>query len=328
VSDLAPIRWGILATGGIAKKFAHDLHTVSDARLVAVGSRAQATADDFAREFNVPHAYGTYNGVLNDPDVDVVYVATTHDLHMPLTLAALNAGKHVLCEKPIALNTKQATAMVDLARKKNLFLMEAIWARFHPVTRKLYELVNKGVLGQIRMLQADFGINKPFDPQHRLYNPEVGGGAMLDLGIYPIQLAIKILGVPETVTGTPIIGATGVDEQNGIVFGYSSGALAVLTSTMRVETVSSARIYGTNGYAVLAPQFWHSDKLTTVIGGVETVYDLPHRSFGYQDEIDETHRCIRAGEGESPIMPLDDTLTIQRIMDGLRTQWGIRYPQE
>ncbi len=212
-----PIKWGILATGRIAHKMAHDLKTIPDAQLVAVGSRSKEKADAFAAEHKVPRAWGSYAAAARDPEVEVVYIATPNDFHAENIRICLEAGKSVLCEKPFTLNAKQAEPLIDLAQAKGVFLMEAMWSRFIPAHRKLHELSWTGALGEIRMVQADFGFRADFDPADRLFNPERGGGALLDLGVYPLALAVRLLGIPDRVTGFAQLTATGVDEQSGIL---------------------------------------------------------------------------------------------------------------
>lgn len=323
-----PIRWGIIATGRIAHKFAHDLKTMPDAELVAVGSRTWEVAETFAREFDIPHAYGSYEGVASDADLDVVYIATPNDLHAANIRACLDVRKAVLCEKPFALNVAQAKPLIAQARRDGVFLMEAMWSRFVPAHRKLYDLVEAGVLGEVRMVQADFGFRTDYDPANRLFDPARGGGALLDVGVYPIALAIKLLGAPDRVTGSAALSESGVDEQAGIVLGFPSGAVAVLTCASRTQSFNDARIIGTNGRARLHEPFWKANQLTTIVDHQEQHYAVPRDDWGYQYQIEEVHRCMRAGLVESPGMPHADTLTIMGVLDELRAQWGVRFPME
>ena len=323
-----PIRWGIIATGNIAHKLAHDIKTMPDAQLMAVGSRSRESADAFAQEFGIPHAYASYEEVANDPDVDVVYVATPNDLHAGNVRACIEAGKAVLCEKPFTLNAAQAKPLIELARRKRVFLMEAMWSRFIPTHRKLYDMVRTGALGEIRMIQGDFGFKAEYDPANRLFNPARGGGALLDLGVYPIALTVRLLGAPDTISGHVTMTESGVDEQSAVVLGYKSGALAVLTSSAAVQTFNEARVFGTKGRARLEEPFWKADQLSTYIEHQEQHYVLPREDWGYQYQLEEVHRCMRAGEIESPGMPHADTMTILTIMDTLRAQWGMKYPGE
>lgn len=323
-----PIRWGILATGRIAGKMAHDLNTLPDAQLVAVGSRSQASADAFAAQYNIPHAYDSYEAVAADPNVDAIYIATPNDLHVDNVRMCLEAGKAVLCEKPFAINAAQAQPLLELSQQKNVFLMEAMWSRFIPTHRKLYEMSQTGAFGELRMVQADFGFRTDLNPESRLFNLERGGGALLDVGVYAIAVAVRFLGEPDRITGYAHIGETGVDEQSGILLGFPGGGIATLTCAIRTQTFNEARIFGTKGRARLHEPFWKATELTTVIDNQEQNYVLPREDWGYQYQIEEVHRCIRAGEYQSPGMPHRDTLIIARIMDELRKQWGIRYPGE
>lgn len=295
---------------------------------MAVGSRSQESADAFAQEFGIPHAHSTYEGVANDPDVDVVYVATPNDMHADNVRACIEAGKAVLCEKPFTLNAAQARPLIDLAHSRGVFLMEAMWSRFIPTHRKLYDMAQTGALGDIRMIQADFGFKAEFNPDNRLFSPARGGGALLDLGVYPIALTVRLLGKPDTISGHVTLAETGVDEQSVVVLGYASGAFAVLTSSAGVQTFNEARIFGTKGRARLEEPFWKSDQLSTYIEHQEQHYVLPREDWGYQYQLEEVHRCIRAGEVESPGMTHEDTLTILTIMDTLRAQWGVKFPGE
>lgn len=321
-----PIRWGIIATGRIAHKMAHDLLTVPDAKIMAVGSRSQSSADTFAKEFGIPHAHGSYEAVAADPDVDVVYVATPNDQHAPNVRACLEAGKAVLCEKPFTLNKREAQPLIELSRRNGVFLMEAMWSRFIPAHRKLHDMAETGLLGEIRLIQADFGFRADYDPQNRLFDPQRGGGALLDLGVYPIALAVQLLGIPDRISGVATLSESGVDELSSILLGFPSGAMAVLTCASRTQTFNEARIFGTRGRAKLPEPFWKADHLVTIIDNQEQQYALPRDDWGYQYQIEEVHRCLRAGNVESPGMPHDHTLAIMEILDTLREQWGVKFP--
>jgi predicted dehydrogenase len=323
------VRWGIIGTGHIAKKFAEGLLSLPDAELVAVGSRSQTSADDFAAWYGIPHRHATYAGLANDPDVDAVYIATPHPLHKDNSLLCLNAGKAVLCEKPFALNAAQAEEVVKLARAKQLFLMEAMWTRFLPVHVEVRELLAEDAIGDVRMLAADFGFRTEWNPNGRLLNPELGGGALLDVGIYPLALASQVFGIPTRVTGLAYVGATGVDEQVGIVLGYGQGQLAVLSAAVRTNSPQEALLMGTEGSIRIHAPFWKSAALTiSRTGHDDELVELPYSSNGYNYEAAEVIACLRAGKLESDIMPLDETLAIAKTMDQLRAQWGLKYPME
>lgn len=323
-----PIRWGIVGTGAIADAFAHALTLIEDAEIVAVGSRSQASADAFGDKFNIPNRYGSYQGVADDPAVDIAYISTIHPLHHPNSLMCLNAGKAVLCEKPFTMNAGELSDLIDLARLKKLFLMEAMWTRYLPAIVKLREVLAAGTIGEPLMLQADFGFQPAHDPKSRLFNPELGGGALLDIGIYPVSFAYMVLGPPDYVSSQAVIGGTGVDEQAGIVFRYHDGQVAVLAMSLRVTLPCQAIITGTKGRILVHPRFWESQKITVLVDGKETTYDLPFAGSGYRYQAEEAMRCLRAGQLESSTMPLAESLRIMQTLDSLRAAWGLRYPGE
>jgi predicted dehydrogenase len=326
---MTPIRWGILGPGKIARKFAIGLQSVPDARLVAVASKTAGRAAAFAAEFNAPHVYDTYEAMVADPEVDVVYVATPHPLHHEAAMLCMKAKKAVLCEKPFTLNERDSQELVDCARRENVFLMEAMWTRFLPHMVKVREWLAQGVIGEPRMVMADFGFRTDWNPEGRALNPQLGGGALLDVGIYPLSLASMVFGgAPLKVTGQCHLGETGVDEQSAMVLSYQRGALAVLTCAVRTHTPHEARILGTEG-SIFMPGFWHLTDVTLTLPGKgsETLTPVKEGN-GYNYEAVEVGRCLRAGLKESPVMPLSETLSTMRTMDEMRRQWGLVYPQE
>jgi predicted dehydrogenase len=354
------IRWGIISTGAIARQFAQGLSFCPDAELVAVGSRTQATADRFGAMFHVPHRHPSYEALAADPDVEVVYIGTPHNLHRENTLLCLGEGKAVLCEKPFAINAAQAETMIAAARSKGLFLMEALWTRYLPAIVELRKLLAAGVIGDILMIEANFGFRPEYNPLGRLFNPELGGGALLDIGIYPISLAYFLLGPPSRLTGMADLGRTGVDERSAVIFGYPSGQLAVLHFSLVTEMPSDVLIMGTEGRIKVHSPIYRPEKLTVMLkkrpglktsrlpefvkrlgkspalavlrqqllGHKERPISLPAQGNGYNYEAAEVMRCLREGKGESPSMPLDETLAIMRTMDQIRAQWGLVYPGE
>jgi predicted dehydrogenase len=322
-------RWGILSTGHIAKQFARGLKAVSDAELLAVGSRSQESADAFGNEFNVQRCYSSYEALVADPDVEAIYVGTPHPMHAENTLLCLEAGKAVICEKPITLNARQAAHVIQRARESRLFLMEAMWTRYLPAMVKVRELVGAGAIGEVRMVTADFGFRFQFDPKHRLLNPELGGGALLDVGIYPVSFASMLLGTPNEISGYAHLGETGVDEQTAMVFKYAGGELALLSCAVRTETPQEAVIMGTNGMIKMARTWWKPERFTLAVEGKpEQAFDLPIEGNGYNYEAMEVMRCVRSGLLESPTMPLDESLSIMQTMDAVRAPWGLVYPGE
>jgi predicted dehydrogenase len=323
------IRWGILGTGNIATSFANGLITMPDAQLAAVGSRKQSSADAYGDRFKVPKRYASYEELAHDPDIDVVYIATPHSLHLENMLLCFEAGKPVLCEKPFTINAAQARQAIAQARKRRLFAMEATWMRFTPLIVKLRQLLADNIIGEIRMVTADFGIRVDFDPNFRLFNPQLGGGGMLDVGIYPISLAHMILGAPSKITGLAEIGKTGVDEQSASILGYAGGQLAVLHNAIRTETPQEATIMGTEGWVRIHSPWWMPEAMTIHKAGEEPQpMDIPFTANGYTYEAAEVHRALRAGKLESGLMPLDESVAILETMDALRGQWGMLYPME
>lgn len=324
------VRWGILSTGHIAHTFAKAVRHVPAAELVAVGSRSQASADKFGDEFDIPHRHPSYEALVADPEVDVIYVCTPHPLHAPCAKLALSAGKHVLCEKPFTVNLREAREVVALAREKNLFLMEAMWTRFLPSLGKAREWITSGVLGDVRLFQAAFCFRAGDDEASRLLAPEMAGGGLLDVGIYPISLASMLFGgQPQRIVSLAHLGHTGVDEQAVIIFGYGDGALASLACAVRTSTVHDAYIYGTEGYINLQSPFWSTTRAMLYKGDqMQEAFEQPHPCNGFEYQIEEVCRCVQSGLHESGTMPLDETLAIMETMDRIRDQWGLRYPGE
>jgi predicted dehydrogenase len=322
-------RWGILGTGRIAGLFATGLASAPGAALIAVGSRTQEAADAFGDRFNIPRRHASYEALAADPDVDVIYVSTPHTRHAENTLLCLNAGKAVLCEKPFALNARQAEEMVALARAKNLFLMEAMWSRYYPAMVEARRLLKEGAIGEQRMLAADLGFRSTVGKEHRLRNPALGGGALLDVGVYPVSFASMIFGEPKTITSQATLGETGVDEQVGIVLGYDDGQFAVLYTSIQVSTLHEATVMGTEGTMRIGLD-WHKPTQLTLLraGQAPDIIALPFEGNGYNYEAVEVMACLHDGKTESAVMPLDESLGSMRTLDTLRGQWGLRYPDE
>jgi predicted dehydrogenase len=350
------IHWGILGTGYAAQQFAEGLQTLADAKLLAVGSRKQETAETFAHQFQVPRTYQRYEDLVKDKDIDIVYIATPNPLHKAHSILCLEANKAVLCEKPFTLNADEARAVITLARQKQLFCMEAMWTRFIPLFEKLRDLLNAGTIGDLKMLTANFGLRVAFDEQDRHFNPQLGGGALLDLGIYPISLAFYLLGAPTTIVSQAHIGKTQVDEQSTLLFNYANGLLATLSSSFLTDLPNEMVIMGTQGrIQVHAPIYrptqlsiqtfpalqtptiqkvpnWKSMLKQNVL--LRKIYrfltqltykpkkiSVPYAGNGYQYEAIEAMTCLRNGELESSTMPLDETLAILETLDTIRAQW-------
>ncbi|GAB4574869.1 MAG: Gfo/Idh/MocA family oxidoreductase [Anaerolineae bacterium] len=322
-------RWGILATGNISTSMAAALQAMPEAEMIAVGSRSQASADAFGEKWGIPHRYASYEAVAADPEVDVIYIGTPHSHHYENMLMCLEAGKHVLCEKAFTLNARQAQECIDLARRKGLFLMEAMWMRFIPAIAQVRDWVAANQIGDVRLISADFCFPLAYDPAHRLYDPALGGGALLDLGIYPISFTTMLLGLPDQMTGHAHLSPTGVDEMDTFTFVYDSGASAQLSCSMRLAKPQEAIVAGTEGYIRVHEPFFRPDRLTLAIAGQEPqTVTRPFSGNGYAHEVAEVHACLRTGRTESAIMPLDETLALMRLMDDLRADWGVRYPGE
>ena len=322
-------RWGILATGNIANDLAAAIKDCEGAELLAAASRSQTKADTFAEKWSVPRAYDSYEKLVGDPEVDIVYIATPHNFHYEHMKLCLNAGKHVLCEKAFTINAAQAEECIWLARKEGLFLMEAMWTRFFPAVRKIREVIEEGLLGEIRFIQADFFYHLPFDAEHRLYNPNLGGGALLDLGIYPVSFAVMLLGLPEVVSSSARLGQTGVDEIDSMVFCYEDCAIAQLACGVGIQKAREAFILGTKGSIKIPEIFFCPDRFSLQLyGQAPEEYSFPKIGKGYIYEVEEVRRCLERGKQESAIMPLDETLDIIKLCDRLRAEWGVVYPEE
>ena len=322
------INWGIIGPGSIANRFAGGLAAVPGAKLHAIGSRTQEKADEFADKHGAPKRYASYEALAEDPDVQVVYIATPHPQHKGAAMLCLEHGKSVLLEKPFTVNAKEAAEVIDFARAKDFFVMEAMWARFFPGMRKVRELIAAGTIGEARMLQADFGFRTDVNPEGRLFNLALAGGGLLDVGVYPISLASMLFGAPTEVSGLAQIGETGVDEMAAVTLKYGGGQLASVVTGVRINTPSEATVFGTDGSIKLHAPFWNVSKLTVNAGGKTEDMETPYENGGFNYEAQEVMDCLRAGKNESAVMPLGETLTIMQTMDTLRAQWGLKYPME
>jgi predicted dehydrogenase len=322
------VRWGILAPGRIAQKFADALTAVEGAQLVAVASRSADRAREFAAKNGGARAYGSYADLAADREVDAVYVASPHVGHADHACLCLEAGKAVLCEKPMFINAAGVRRMIACSRAHRAFLMEAMWTRFLPVTRTVCKWLEEGRIGEPRMLTADFGFRCGWDPSSRLLNPDLGGGSLLDVGVYTLLYATMVFGHPESVMGEAHIGATGVDEQAAFVLRFGGGRLASLTCGVRTASPQTARIAGTEG-EIVVERFWCMPAATLRRGKDEPQREASvYRKNGFEYEIDEVHRCLAAGAIESALMPVDESLAVATAMDSLRARWGLRYPAE
>ncbi|UTA68151.1 Gfo/Idh/MocA family protein [Emticicia sp. 21SJ11W-3] len=319
------IRWGIIGIGKIAEKFAADLVNVPDTELYAVASTSSERAENFAKQFNVPHFYSSYEEIFNAPGLDVVYIATPHTAHASAAILCLNNKIPVLCEKPFAMNLKEVQQMVEAARANDTFLMEAMWTRFIPAIEKTLELIAEDRIGKVKTIQADFGFVAPHIPERRVLNPALGGGALLDIGIYPAYLALLILGYPTDVQAFTIAGKTGVDETTSFVFRYPQ-ATAMLNATYATRTRTEALIYGEKGYIHLPERFHETKTLTLFETDNEPVtFSFDRETRGYNYEIEEVNNCVRHNKKESVKMPLSMSVKLISLLDDIRQKAGIFY---
>ncbi|WOH19842.1 Gfo/Idh/MocA family oxidoreductase [Paenarthrobacter sp. GOM3] len=330
-----PLRWGVVSTGNIANSVSQDLALLEDAELYGVSSRTQAAADTFAGALGFAKGYGDDGGVTGyqrlfaDPAVDVVYIATPHAQHFQIASAALRAGKHVLCEKALTINAREASELVKLGRENNVFFMEAVWSRFLPSIQRAFEIAASGELGEIQWVSADLGFPAPYDPTARIWALNDGGGALLDITVYPLLWALGTLGFPQSVTAVGSLNEDGVDTQNALTLGYADGAQAQLTSSLMAHGPRTATVAGGLGFLQTVGSVNNPRELLVKVG-----WDEPrHEHFdvvgiGYTYELREVTRCVQQGLTESPVMPLEDSINVMRLFDGVRSQLGIRYPND
>ncbi len=323
------ICWGVLATGHIANKFVSSARATGEAEIVAAASRTSGKAEAFCRKWEIPNAYESYADLLQDERVEAVYVANTHNFHFETVLMALEAGKPVLCEKPLTINSVQSAKLINTAREKGLFLMEAMWTRFLPTVAKIRQWLEAGAIGDVRMVQASFGLC--LSDKERLRDPKLAGGALLDLGIYPLSFASMVSGAraPQEVHSMADCLETGVDAASLIQIDYGDGLRADLQCASTMVMPNEVWIVGTEG-KIHVPEIFIFAREAQLIRGeereVESFSDPDEITFRY--EIEEAHRCLREGLGESPTMPLHETLLLAETMDSLRKDWGVRYPGE
>ncbi len=320
--------WGILGPGGIAQAFAKDLTFLEGHTIGAVGSRSLTNAQSFANTFGGT-AYGSYEELVEDSHIDAIYVATPHPAHHDNVILALNAGKPVLCEKPFAVNAKQAQAMVDAAAKNKVALMEAMWARFLPHYAKVREIIASGVLGPILSIHADHGQRLADKGIARLVEPQLAGGALLDLGIYPISFAHMILGNPISITSSAVMTDKGVDAQTSMIFKYDNGAQAILTTTMIEQTPCRAVVAGLDGWLEIDRTFYNPASMRVILNdGTVTEYPSAYTGHGLREQAEAFKQIVQSGEVESKILTWKDTVDIMKSMDTVRGQIGLKYPFE
>ena len=325
---MSTFKWGILGPGGIARAFAKDLQLLEGHEVAAVGSRTLSNAQEFAKTFGGT-AYGSYEELVADPTVDAIYVATPHPSHKENVITALNAGKPVLCEKPFAVNAHEAREMVAAAEKNGVALMEAMWARYLPHYADVREIIASGVLGQILTVQADHGQRLADRNIPRLVEPSLAGGALLDLGIYPVSFAHMILGNPAKITASAVLTDKGVDAQTSMIFDYADGAQAILTTTMIEQTPCRAVVAGVNGWLEIDRTFYNPTSMRVVLfDGSVTQYPHTYTGHGLREQAEVFKQLVQSGKNQSEILTWKDTVDIMGTLDAVRSQIGLRYPFE
>lgn len=320
------IRFGIIGLGKIAHKFAHDINLTPAAILQAVGSRNLDKAKAFATTYHSHSFYASYEAVAADDEVDIIYIATPHVFHYSNTMMCLNAGKAVICEKPFAMSQEQVSLMIHMAKSKKLFLMEAFWTRFIPGTLKVMELIEQQIIGDIYSINANFGYMATTDPSSRLIAPELGGGALLDIGIYPIFISTLLLGEPVEIKSIGRLTTTGIDQQCAMLMKFNSGAIAILEATFLSQTSNTAMIYGSKGKLIMHAPFHHTSSITVALNDQDPyTITTPLTGYGYTYEIMEVIDCMTAGKLESDKMNHQASLGLMKTLDIVRSKIGLTY---
>lgn len=325
---MSKIKWGILGTGNIAHAFASDFKAVESGELAAVASRNRVRAKDFAAEYGIEKTYEGYKNLAQDDEIDIIYIATPHDSHYRNIMLCLKNNTSVFCEKPLTVNQHQANQAVELAAEKDLVLLEAMWTYYLPAIKKVKEWIAEEQIGEIKMIEADFGFRNEINPESRLFNPELAGGALLDVGIYPIALANLVEdSAVENVLAEGRLGATGVDEDNAALLKFESGTLAQLTSSLRTDLEDEAVIYGTKGQITI-PNFWRAEKAVLETDEREEVFEDKRETTGYNYEAEIVSELLLEGQEERAEKMLELSLENLKIMDEIRQQLGLKYPFE
>jgi predicted dehydrogenase len=325
------IRWGILGCGKIANKFAADLKLVDGAMLMAVASRDESRSKAFADLYGAQHAFGSYEDMARSPEVDVIYIATPHGLHYEHAMLCIKYKKAILCEKALALNGAQVQEMIHAARQNKVFIMEAFWTKFIPQYQRVAEMIRSGVIGEIRMIHADFGFPAPEPTPQRFFDPALGGGALLDIGIYPVFMCTSLLGRPLDVHASMNAYTSGVDKQIAMHFNYQNGALAALSASFEAETPVEATIMGTKGFLRMKNRFHNATSRIELTLGKEAAQPITVETepgFGYQFEARHVTECLQRNLIESPVMTHSDSLLLMETLDRIRERCGIIYPAD
>ena len=327
MSNRKELRWGILGPGKISKKFAKDLRLVEGVVLKAVASRSMERAQSFAQAYEAENAYDNCQSLYLDPEVDIIYIGTPHDSHMEYAIHAMEAGKHVLCEKPLAVNKEQVKKMIATAKKNQVFLMEALWSRFNPSIVEVLNKVKEGIIGEVNYVNVDFSIYREFEESSRMLNMDLAGGSLLDMGIYPIFLAYIIFGYPEEIVGSSRFHKTGADIQTAAILKFKNG-MANILSNFASQSDMVAKIHGTQG-RILLDSTWHEAQGYKILKGQDCEeFKLPTKGKGFTYEIEECISCIQDGLMESPKWSHQNSLDLISIMDEIRRQVGLKYPFE
>lgn len=322
-------KWGILGTGGIARAFARDLSFLNNHIVAAVGSRTKVGAEEFSMEFPGCTAHGSYEELVTDPNIDAIYVATPHPMHVTHTVLALNAGKPVLCEKPFSINAAESRMMIEASIENNVALLEAMWMRFLPHIFTVRKILASGILGEIVSVTADHGQRLADQGIPRLIEPSLAGGALLDLGIYPVSFAHMVLGVPESIQAEAVMTEKGVDASTAMLFTYKSGAQAILTTTMIAQTPCRAVISGLNGWLEIDRTFYNPAGMRVhLYDGTTTEFPSDYQGHGLREQAIEFEKIVRSGRYESEHLTHKHTLEIMELMDEIRNKIGLKYPHE
>ncbi len=332
-SNIQSTNWGIIAPGRIARKFADDLRLVPGAKLHAVASTNLGRAEEFAKIYDVPHVFGKYEDIVKCPDLDVVYIATPHTGHCAATVMCLENGLPVLCEKAFAMNLAEAKLMTSSARKNGVFLMEALWTRFIPAVREVFNLLKNNEIGEVHTIRSSFGFHAPFDPEWRIFNKKLGGGSLLDVGVYPILLSNFVFGKPKTrdILAAATFTETGVDKDCAMIFKFDGGKLSILNSTISSNVPMIAQIFGKKGTITLHPRWHHTQKISISEfddpNRTEIVRDLefPYEGWGYSFEQIHVMECLQQNLKESPLVPLKFSEDLMATLDAVRGKIGLKY---
>lgn len=324
MKDNNTIKWGIIGLGNIANQFATDLLRVNDAELNAVASRNSYEAVEFAVRYNCRKSYGSYEELFKDAEVDIVYIATPHDSHAELSIKALEHGKHVLCEKPMSLSYKDSVRMIEASRKHKKFFMEAFWTRFIPSVKEVLEKVNQGIIGDVKCVKADFAFYANEKQGGRLFNKNQGGGALFDIGVYPLFLSYIMLGIPKEIIAKSIYNANGIDLQTSMILQYEK-AQSILQASIVSESDMKATISGTKGHIQLNSPWFAADGYSVVTEEKKTNFSLPNVGKGYTYEATECHKCIRNNQIESQLWSHQNSLDLSKIVEEIKNQIGLEF---